>query len=261
MGKVLLLCAVFYGFTIFGTMVDGTLKHFGIKLEMATALFFELLAAWVFTLWISTKMISFPWHALYRLGKFPGNYTVPLILAGFGLSIVLSEAASLIPMPDVAKELFLSLFAGNRVFVFLGVCVLAPVAEELFFRGFVFRSFLHRYSAGKAMFVSSLLFAVFHLNPWQAVVAFVIGLLNAWLLARTDSLIPGMVVHFAVNFTGSFLLTALGRLFGLTEQELIDLRHMPWQMLLIGGVSAGAGLLWLFRLRPTANDPASRCNS
>ena len=249
-GKALLLCAVFYGLTIFATLLDHGLKLLGITLDMAVALFFELLFAWSLTLWISTRLANRSWKTLYGLGTFRKIYVIPLFLTGVGLSILLSEAVTFIPMPGFAKEFFLTLFAGNRLFVFLGICLLAPVMEELFFRGFLFRSLLQRYSPRKAVLISSLLFAVFHLNPWQAVVALAIGVLNAWLLLRTGGLIAGVVIHCTVNFTSSFLFPPLGALFGFSQQELIDSNHTPWQILLIGLVSASAGLLWIIKLKP-----------
>lgn len=249
-GKVLLFCAIFYGFTIFATLVEQTLRLTGIKADMAVALFFELLFAWTGTLWLSTKVLNRSWANLYGLGTMRKAYTLPLMFVGVGLSILLSEAASLIPMPDVAKQFFVALFSGNRVFMFLGICVMAPIMEEFFFRGFVFRSMLQRYNPLKAMWISAGLFALFHLNPWQAVVAFPIGMFNAWLVLRTGGLIAGMIVHCTVNFCSSFLLTALGQLFGFTQQDLIDLNHMPWQMMLIGIVCAAIGLVWTFKLKP-----------
>jgi membrane protease YdiL (CAAX protease family) len=178
------------------------------------------------------------------------TYYIPSVLAGIGLCILLSEMAAFIPMPDFVEEFFLSLLQGNRVFAFLGVCLLAPAMEELFFRGFAFRAFLKRYSLPKALIVSSLLFALFHLNPWQAIVAFPIGLLNAWLLLRTGSVVPGILVHVATNTTSVFFLFGLGALFGISQAELIQRDHFPWQILLAGVLTCASGLVWLFKIKP-----------
>jgi membrane protease YdiL (CAAX protease family) len=210
--------------------------------------------AWPLTLWISVTLTNRPWKAFYSLCPFPKSYCIPSLLAGFGLCILLGELTAFIPMPDFVEEFFLALIQGNRIFAFLGVCLLAPMMEELFFRGFVFRNFLERYSFRKAVVVSSVLFALFHLNPWQAIVAFGIGLLNAWLVLRSGSVVPGMLAHFATNFTSVFLLFPLGVLFGFSGEDMIHHDHFPWQILLVGAVSAAAGLLWLLRLKPAASD-------
>jgi len=254
-GKVLLLCCAFYGITIFGTIVDETFAAFtGIKAQPVVSLTVQLMVAWPLTLWISARLTNRPWKALYSLGPFPKSYCLPSLLAGFGLCILLSELASFIPMPPFIEEFFLKLLQGNRFFAFLGVCLVAPIMEELFFRGFVLRSFLERYSLPKAVIVSSFLFAVFHLNPWQAIVAFGIGLLNAWLVLRTGSVVPGMLVHFATNFTSAFLLFALAALFGFSPEDLVHHDHFPWQILAVGIVATVCGLLWLLKLKPTASD-------
>ena len=126
--------------------------------------------------------------------------------------------------------------------------MVAPLWEELFFRGLVFKSFLERYSVRKAVVASSLLFALFHLNPWQAIVAFPIGVLNAWLVLRTGSLVPGMLAHFATNTTSTFLIFPLGALFGYDHDEMIQRTHVPWQLLAVGLAASASGILWLFRL-------------
>jgi membrane protease YdiL (CAAX protease family) len=249
-GKAALLCCVFYGFAIFGEIVNESLAATtGIKAQPVVSLFFELLLAWPLTLWISAKLTNRSWKSFYVFRAFPKTYCIPLILAGFGFSIVLTAAGTLIPMPEFFEELFLSLMRGNRFFVLLTVCLVAPIMEELFFRGFVFREFLKRYSMRKAMIASSLVFALFHLNPWQAITALPIGLLNAWLVLRTGSVVPGILVHVATNTTSVFLLFALGALFGFSEEELIEQEHVPWQILLVGVVSSVSGLLWLFKLQ------------
>jgi uncharacterized protein len=79
--------------------------------------------------------------------------------------------------------------------------VVAPVTEELFFRGFVMTGFLKRYRPWTAIVLSSLLFSVFHLIPYQYFGAFVLGLVMAWLRWRTGSLWPCLLLHAAANGT------------------------------------------------------------
>ena len=87
------------------------------------------------------------------------------------------------------------------------VCLLAPVAEELVFRGAALRTLLewkpeHRWLM---IILSALLFALSHLNPAQLLHPFVIGLLLGWMYERTGSVIPGIVYHWANN-TAAYML-------------------------------------------------------
>jgi membrane protease YdiL (CAAX protease family) len=81
--------------------------------------------------------------------------------------------------------------------------LLAPIAEELYFRGFVFRSYLRTQSTPMAYGATSVLFAVLHLN-WQALLPIlVLSLLLCLAYRRTGSIIPSIVGH-AVNNTAAF---------------------------------------------------------
>ena len=70
----------------------------------------------------------------------------------------------------------------------LMVCVLAPVLEEMLFRGVILRAFLQRYSRGAAIAHSAGVFGLAHMNLYQFVAAFTLGLLAGWLYERTRSL-------------------------------------------------------------------------
>lgn len=87
------------------------------------------------------------------------------------------------------------------------VCLLAPIAEELVFRGAVLRTLLqwkpeHRWLM---IMLSALLFALSHMNPAQFFHPLLIGLLLGWMYERTGSVLPGIIYHW-VNNTVAYLL-------------------------------------------------------
>lgn len=79
------------------------------------------------------------------------------------------------------------------------VCLLAPVLEEMLFRGIILRSFLQRYSRGVAIVHSAGLFGLAHWNLYQFVGAMSLGLLAGWLYERTRSLWPCIALHAGYN--------------------------------------------------------------
>lgn len=87
------------------------------------------------------------------------------------------------------------------------VCLLAPVAEELVFRGAALRTLLLWQPERRwlMIFLSALLFALAHVNPAQFLHPLLIGLLLGWMYERTGSIIPGVVYHWANN-TAAYLL-------------------------------------------------------
>jgi uncharacterized protein len=84
-------------------------------------------------------------------------------------------------------------------FLILYVVVLAPLIEELFFRGFVFAGLRQRYRRPTAALLSATLFALLHLQWTRFVPLAVLGVLLATLYERSNSLWPPIVTHALVN--------------------------------------------------------------
>jgi membrane protease YdiL (CAAX protease family) len=84
---------------------------------------------------------------------------------------------------------------------FVIVGLLAPIAEELFFRGLVLRSFERRIGIAWAVVASSLWFAATHFQPLQFPALLAAGAIFALLAVRTDRLGPAVVAHMAFNTT------------------------------------------------------------
>jgi hypothetical protein len=106
----------------------------------------------------------------------------------------------MVPLSAWEESLF-SRMADGSVAAVLAVCVMAPLLEEMLFRGIVLRGFLQRYSRWQAIVMSALLFGAAHMNIYQFVVGFVMGVVLAWLYERTRSLIPCIALHAAYNTT------------------------------------------------------------
>lgn len=93
--------------------------------------------------------------------------------------------------------------------VLIAGAIVAPVVEEIYFRGFVFRAYLDQKGLRRAFVYSAGLFAIVHLNLAAFVPIFTMGLLLSLFYRRTESLIPGIVAH-AVNNAAAFLLLYMG---------------------------------------------------
>lgn len=83
--------------------------------------------------------------------------------------------------------------------LFVAVVVVAPVAEEVFFRSFVFAGLRARYDWRWAAVISSALFAAAHLQLAFFIPSFVLGFLFAYLYQRSDSVWPGLILHLLIN--------------------------------------------------------------
>lgn len=118
---------------------------------------------------------------------------------------IVSPVGNLIPMPDSIKKAFLELGSMTSVWAFLMMVVAAPLLEEFIFRGIVLDGLLKNYPPVKAVFISSLLFGLVHLNPWQFVTGFFIGLFMGWVYYYTRSLLATIIIHATANLSGFVL--------------------------------------------------------
>ena len=84
---------------------------------------------------------------------------------------------------------------------FLVVAIFPPIFEEWLCRGMVLRGLLTKMSPKWAIVISALFFALIHANPWQALNAFLIGLMMGYVYFKTGSLILTMIIHFVNNGT------------------------------------------------------------
>jgi len=110
------------------------------------------------------------------------------------------------PMPDKIKDLLDSMLDGELWVNFLCVSIFAPIFEEWLCRGMVLRGLLsHKVKPLTAVVISAVFFAVLHLNPWQAVPAFLMGLLFGFVYYRTGSLKLTMLMHFTNNTFALFM--------------------------------------------------------
>lgn len=127
--------------------------------------------------------------------------TFPVVAVGtVALAVLLEAVTSLIPSPDWLTEIMKTMFTRNMIF---SAVLLAPVLEEVMFRGIMLDGFLKRYSPTKAILWSALFFGLIHFIPAQALGASILGIALGWLYYRTRSLWLCMAVHFVNNAVAS----------------------------------------------------------
>jgi membrane protease YdiL (CAAX protease family) len=137
--------------------------------------------------------------ALPALGLRPANWRY-VVFGALG-TMVLSVAVSQVGLqPEGMKQVFdvvreLGQLAKSLVLL----AVLAPLVEELVFRGLLYGWLAGRWGRNVGWIVSSLAFAAAHAEPAHIILVLPLGLLFGWLRQRTDSLLPSLVAHIANN--------------------------------------------------------------
>jgi membrane protease YdiL (CAAX protease family) len=142
----------------------------------------------------------------------------PLVTAWIGAYVILALYAGLLSVLDAIGLDSDSLGEGNPVpieddldvvfIVLLGVAVVvaAPLCEELFFRGLLFRGMRGFWPLLPSLLVSGFLFGVFHLNPSVLLPFTAIGALFAWATVESGSLWTSIGAHAGFNYV-SFIFT------------------------------------------------------
>ena len=138
--------------------------------------------------------------------KIPIPLFFALIVMFFGMEIIRRELGNImqmvLPMP---KGFFDDPYQNSVFTVFVSYSLFPAVTEELFFRGIILRRLRGNYPGGKALAVSSLLFGLMHLNPWQALLAGIAGLFLGWIYMEFKSIWLCMFVHGYSNLLVSFM--------------------------------------------------------
>ena len=182
---------------------------------------FIFLAGSVYLFGILRKKIS--WQSL---GIWPPNNLKRYALIGAGLAVavipvrVLVGAIALwletlifgeISSLDIRGEILSVGYDTTYgiVLMILSVGILAPIAEELFFRGLLFDFFKQKTGVAWAILISSLLFGMAHYDSLAVVgSSFVMGLAMAYAVEKTRSLWIAIFMHVATN-TGAVILMVL----------------------------------------------------
>ena len=86
--------------------------------------------------------------------------------------------------------------------------LIAPVFEEVLFRGMLFSSLNKRYGYKVGLVLSSLVFGFVHLNPAQIVTTLVLGPYLCIMYRKLGSIVPGMILHSLHNAAVTLLITA-----------------------------------------------------
>ena len=147
---------------------------------------------------------------------------------------------------EMFSELMKQMTGGPLWSSFLVVAIFAPIFEEWLCRGMVLRGLLTKMKPGWAIVVSALFFAVIHANPWQALNAFLIGLMMGYVYYKTGSLILTMVIHFVNNGT-SVILSNIEQFKDMEDLYLIEImdKSTYYQIFTIS-VLILAACIWAF---------------
>ncbi|MBU1888144.1 MAG: CPBP family intramembrane metalloprotease [Candidatus Omnitrophica bacterium] len=127
-------------------------------------------------------------------------FILPLLLIALLLSIMVLNFFGYTPPPQPVFDVFME---ERRVNVLLlltvFVSILGPVAEEVFFRGFMYSAIKKRFGIVAAVFLSASIFSLLHTNIVGFLPIMILGALLAYLYEKTGSLMSSITIHIMHN--------------------------------------------------------------
>ena len=160
-------------------------------------------------------------HALFRrkfIERLSFKRTSPVLIivsfiTGCSLQMPISFIMALLENAGVAPDLFEQYSKSieplvsnqNIILQILAVGIMAPLIEEIIFRGLIFNNLKKNIPIPAALVIQALLFGIVHLNIIQGSYAFVVGIILGLFVLWSNSLFLPVAVHMGMNLSGIVL--------------------------------------------------------
>lgn len=160
---------------------------------------------------------------VFRLRTVSFLVVVASLLIGLGMTVISDVIDRLVqkwvPMPDDLARLLMEALkvesTADWIIIISAGVVIAAVVEEMLFRGMLQTTLERVTDLNKAIMITALIFTFIHFNPWWAVEIILLGVLLGVMAWRSQSIVPGIIIH-AVNNTLSICMVN------------IDESHFSW---------------------------------
>ncbi len=178
------------------------------------------------------------------------------ILLGLSFAFVLSIVLDLLPIPESAWDEYAQYSSGitdvdRPLLGFLAAVIVAPITEEIFFRGLVYTRLKRGMPTMIAVLLESAIFGLLHGAAIWIAYAFLLGVIMTLIYEKFKSILVSIAFHAAFNLSGGYFVT------------MIDAENpiAYWASLLIAGAVAIGSFLWLLSmpknniLKPAGDKP------
>lgn len=142
-------------------------------------------------------------------GKIRFMSIIGSIATGVILNFIIISLMDLFTIPDKwivnHNDAMTHLLEGNILFAVVVMVLIAPLFEEFFFRGVLFRTTQNAFGAIFAILITSVMFAFAHTNPVQSIYSFAAGIIFGIIRYKSKSLWSPTVAHISFNAANFFL--------------------------------------------------------
>lgn len=255
---ILFFVGVFLGILISAGLALGISQDFAMTYGLVIVYPVQFIPAMLYASAVSQRNMGFEPEYPLDNNNFGGRsgLSMALIVSVMAISeaFVIEPVSMLLPeMSEATKMAMEQMLKGPVWIVLISVSVFAPFFEEWLCRGIILRGLLKKMKPGWAIVISALVFGLIHMNLWQAIPAFIIGVVLGYVYYKTGSLKLTMLMH-CVNNTLSVILS---RIPGLEDVEFFAEIMSPWTyvpMIIAFAVALACGLL-IIRSIPLTQSP------
>jgi len=214
---------------------------------------------------LAARLHSSEWVEYLRLRGVDGRLLLLALVGIVGMQPVtqwLAEVNRQLPLPESVRlleqsqlELIQRVLESDLGLAFnvIMLALVPGICEEILFRGYAQRQFERAAGPVGGILLAGGLFGLYHLRPSQLLPLVVLGLYMAYLVWRTGSLIPAMVVHVVHNglaVVGAWYVQSQPNY----DLQVLEETSMPWYAVLIGFVIVGGVLYVMNNLTPHVRD-------
>lgn len=238
------ITVVMVGSIVFGMVLGAQFAIEGMSPEEIAILSSEKVQSSTFLLGISA-LSSLTWIVVYgiwynrsfvkgrkvdikKILSFKSFIWITLLGIGLQFSVTMIITFIMYLTPDFFKsyeEVINTLGMGSSILSFVYIVLIAPVAEELIFRGVIFEKSKKALPFVYANILQALLFGLIHFNLMQSSYAFVLGLFLGYICYKKKSLLTAIYLHFVINLAG-----VLPNILFASENESQSVLNLPFMI-------------------------------
>lgn len=140
---------------------------------------------------------------ILKLIRFKGVNVPTMLLAAFVVIfsypiVAFLNMVSMFFVENAMTNTMVALSSYNRLIVIFVMAIMPAVIEETLFRGMLYQSYCQRNRLA-GVFLSAILFGLMHMNFNQMPYAIYLGIIMAFMLEASDSIVTAMIMHFILN--------------------------------------------------------------
>ncbi|MCQ9205288.1 MAG: CPBP family intramembrane metalloprotease [Omnitrophica bacterium] len=138
---------------------------------------------------------------------------LPVTLISLLINAFIAKKMGIGYSPNPAIEIFFLL--KNKILLstlIIQVVLLGPIAEELFFRGFIYKLTKNKYSFLVSAGLTSIFFSLIHRVPYNILPLFVLSLALCYVYEKTQNILAPFILHFVHNFVSVCFFLAIKEL-------------------------------------------------